>query len=178
MSIHAVHIIDNSKPHITEDFYLINDVKSGPFKRYIDGELVCSEMYINGKLDGPSIIYYSGGPNSGKPLQIYNYKNGLRHGSSTIYSHEGVVIESNEYLNGELHGESKTFNGDGVLKSFGIFINGLKEGEHIEYEDNGKISKKYTYVNGKKHGPCSIYMGWDDNYMHRIFVNDEMQKNN
>jgi antitoxin component YwqK of YwqJK toxin-antitoxin module len=168
-------IIDTSKPHITEKYYVINGVKHGEYKSYIDDEIKLFMNYVNGKLHGPCIEYYqSKGDSNPQPLHIYNYNNGLRHGMSLIYTHTGKIIEEEPYVNGELHGECKTFSIDGILLFIGKYINGLAEGEHIEYDEYGKIKKIYTYVNGKKHGPFWIYLNGEV-IIHRYYENDKIQ---
>jgi antitoxin component YwqK of YwqJK toxin-antitoxin module len=166
----ATYIVDNSNPNYTDEYYAINGVKHGEFKRTIDGNVSMVQNYVDGELHGTCIGYYV----NGKPYTVYNYNDGLRHGMSTTYTNTGKIIMEEHFVSGDLHGECKCYNPEtGTVTFFGLFVNGLAEGEHFEYDERYKTKKVYTYVNGKKNGPFSIYMYGKLNIQHH-YENDKL----
>ncbi len=56
--------------------------------------------YVSGSKHGQKIKYYY----ENNVKSVYNYVNGLRHGRYTIYSKNGIDIETGEYASGMLQG--------------------------------------------------------------------------
>lgn len=100
-------------------------VKDGVEKRWNNGVLASTEVWVNGKLHGQRIGYY---PN-------------------------GVVGSRTDFVNGELDGKALEYYDNGNLKSDRtykiIILNGrnkrVDSGWRSEYEEDGTIRTKYFY---------------------------------
>lgn len=91
---------------------------------------------------------------SGKVLEEYNYKNGIKHGVQKICYSNGRVESIDNYVDGKLHGLSVRYaNKAGKqIESSGLYNNGIKEGL---WEENSIMISRYrkgTYKNDKKNG--------------------------
>ena len=105
---------------------------------FSDGRTLFSEEnYKDGKLDGVLKNYYI----NGKVTEISEYKEGKRHGSSKIYTEEGILIEDVNYVNGNLEGEGTYYDLKGVIKEKGMYKDGKRVGKWEFYID-GELSTK------------------------------------
>jgi antitoxin component YwqK of YwqJK toxin-antitoxin module len=88
----------------------------------------------------------------GKKLGVCIYKDGVKHGTQTMYYSNGRVESTENYVDGKLHGLAIYYaneRGKQIERS-GTYNNGVKEGlwEEIDLQ----IHCKGTYVNDKKNG--------------------------
>jgi len=95
------------------------------------------ENYLNGKLNGKTIVFFP----DGKVASETYYKNGVKEGVSKRYSKKGVVLEEIPYKNNTFDGWVTYRNPKGQLIAQGMYEKGLKKGIWKFYE-NGKLTKE------------------------------------
>jgi len=88
------------------------------------------ENYVNGKINGKVIVFFS----DGKIASETNYKNGVKDGISKRYSEKGIVLEEIPYKNNKFDGWVIYRNTKGQLIAQGMYENGLKKGIWKFYE--------------------------------------------
>ncbi len=97
-------------------------------------QLVMTEAYNRGKLNGWKIIYF---PN-GKVMEKRHYKNGLRDGYRFIFAKSGQLLKAYQYVNDTLQGMSRFFDENGSLIVEGNYKDGKRNGPWKFYT-NGKL---------------------------------------
>jgi len=95
------------------------------------------ENYVNGKLNGKVIVFFS----DGKIASETHYKNGIKEGISKLYSEKGIILEEIPYKNNKFDGWVTYRNTKGQLIAQGMYEKGLKKGIWKFYE-NGKLTKQ------------------------------------
>ncbi|PKA83724.1 antitoxin component YwqK of YwqJK toxin-antitoxin module [Ulvibacter sp. MAR_2010_11] len=103
-------------------------------------EVMTRENYVDGKLDGKKITYYT----NGKITEEQTYKNGIMEGENNFYSPEGVLIKKLKYRNDQLQGEATYFDAHGNVVIEGFYKDGQKHGLW-KYFKNGKLEFEETY---------------------------------
>ncbi len=121
---------------------MLNQVRTGLWIYYHKNsdEVMMTETYEHGKLNGLKTIYY---PN-GKMAETANYLDGELHGTRKLYSEKGVVLEDLQYVKGELHGPGKFYNGKGELMSEGLYKHNKHHGTWRYYE-HGKLVREKDF---------------------------------
>ena len=121
---------------------LINQKRTGLWTYYHkdSDEVMMTETYSNGKLNGTKKIFYPGG----NVAEEATYVNGELHGPRKLISVKGVVLEDLLYRNGELHGPAKFYNGKGELMSEGEYRNNQHYGIWKYYE-NGRFKEEKEF---------------------------------
>ena len=125
-----------------------NGKKNGVSEEFHSGgALHYSTEYKNGKIvDGENIYYH---PNGNKKF-VDNYKNGLKFGKSTVYFESGAVeIEGIYRDKGLQEGPWKEYYESGKLKEEYNYKHGLFHGEYTIYDEEGNILQQYIYKNDK-----------------------------
>lgn len=115
---------DRTHSRISSLKFYVEGVLNGPYYEYSNnGELELATYYRNGNYDGDYIEY-----KYGSPVVIAFYKQGLLHGSRTIYYTDRDIYTSiqkiENFQNGKLHGEVSWFNPDGKKTMEYIYKNG------------------------------------------------------
>jgi len=87
------------------------------------------EFYVDGKLEGLIVTYYT----NNKVTEETEYKNGIKEGVNNYYSPQGVLLK-------KLHNKDDQLNGPATY-----------------YDAYGNIVIIGQYKNGKKHGPWKYY---------------------
>ena len=109
-------------------------------------QIMTSEVYSNGKLNGVKKVFYA----NGKIAQETLYKNGLKDGFDKRYAENGIVIEDCNYKNNEFDGIAIFKSPSNVTVAKGLFAKGKKIGIW-EFNTNGKISKEnYNFQSKRK----------------------------
>ena len=106
----------------------------------------------NGR-EGNWKFYYE----SGKLSQETNYLDGLLNGKSVIFYENGNLSADEQYVNGKLNGKWQTYFENGKLKEEGQFINGQLSGKHLLYFENGKLMQEGNMLNGKFSGIVTVF---------------------
>ena len=123
------------------------------------GAVASLENFSNGLIDKTSTTYYL----DSKLKTEFNFKNGARHGMSSMYDKRGVLVESRLYENDKVvrrlyHSyaqtgniEKDTYMKDGLRydKDFNYPITGMFL---IFFKDTGRINKAMEYTDGRKNG--------------------------
>lgn len=129
----------------------------GEYRRYRDGILRESGVYIDGKRDGVFREYYQDGKTIQKETPMCE---GKIEGVVKTYFRDGKPETEKEYHRSVEHGYSKRFDhetGETVLESH--YVDGQKQGEEIIIENYGQNMRSTTvrhYKNGKLDGPYRL----------------------
>lgn len=91
---------------------------------------------------------------------------GVPHGSYTVKSYSGTVLEIRTIRYGQKHGKQTLFFSSGNKRQVSEFENGIPIGEHIEYYDNGQIASYQTFFPS---GKPRVVKKW--NKRGQIFLN-------
>ena len=117
----------------------------GEWKYYHENlpDLMTTENYKAGKLDGKRMVYYRGSGLAGQEniAEEANYLKGLKNGKYKKYTMKGVVLEDSNYKNGVLDGPAIFKDPLGNLVSKGNFKDGKKAGTW-EFYENGKLVRR------------------------------------
>lgn len=119
------------------------------------------ELYVNGKKNDKSLIYYE----TGELYQIVGYKDDIKQGLSYQYAKNKNIISVIRYRNNEIIDQEN-------INRYNL--NHEKEGIWREYYKNGNIKEEKSYVNDKLDGYYKTY-GEDGNLIEAIkYKNGEM----
>ncbi|MBP9793439.1 MAG: hypothetical protein KBC56_05510 [Flavobacterium sp.] len=110
--------------------------------------VMSTENYVDGKLEGNKIVYFS----DGKIAEEVNYKNGLKNGVSKIFSKAGTLKEEAIYVNGLMQGSYKVFDDNGSVIINGQYKKDKKNGFWKYYDGNNVLIKTINTdtINGHK----------------------------
>ena len=103
-------------------------------------DVITSEHYVSGKLDGVKTTYY---PN-GEKAEEERYDLGIKKGENNYFSHKGVLLKKLLYDNTQLHGPAVYYDATGSVTIEGQYKKGKKNGLWRYYK-NGKLTKEETY---------------------------------
>lgn len=106
---------------------------------------------INGKKDGPWLIYYAQDSSLHK---VENYKMGLKQGLFLQFSTRSTLI-SEEYFDNDLpEGLARNYTNAGIVETVNFYHKGKLEGIQKKYYENRRdnLSELSNYKNGKKEG--------------------------
>ena len=141
-------IFYNQKGNKVSEGKVINKKFDGLWLYYHEDskQIMTSELYINGKLDGIKKVFYP----DGKIAQETSYKNGLKEGFDKRYAENGTIIEDSKYKNNEFDGAAVFKSPSNVVVAKGVFSKGKKVGLW-EFNTNGKITKEnYNFQSKRK----------------------------
>lgn len=109
-----------------------------------EGIKTSTEMYVNGKLEGPQLVFYE----TGELAQRIDYKGGVEHGMWIRKWEGGGMRTKGVYVDGKLHGECTYFNDEGRVEARGHYVEGLKDGTWRYFKD-GQVEREEVYDHGK-----------------------------
>jgi antitoxin component YwqK of YwqJK toxin-antitoxin module len=115
------------------------------YYHYNSDEIMTTEFYLKGKLDGVRKVFYK----SGNIAEETNYKKGLKEGIYKKYLENGVVVEESNFKNNEYDGYAVFRSPDNKVASEGLFLNGKKAGIWKVME-KGKIKEVDMNKQGRK----------------------------
>lgn len=132
-------IFFNQKGNKVSEGKVVNKLYVGEWKYYHEDspQIMTTENYINGKLEGIRTVYYL----SGKIAEEATYKLGKKNGVYKNYAENGIVLEESNYKNGEFDGLAIFKSSGNVVMAKGVFKNGKKEGMWDIFK-NGKLVKE------------------------------------
>lgn len=139
-SVQVTYYAQNGSP-ISEG-YMLNKKRTGKWVYYHKDspDIMMTEMYQNGKLEGEQCTYFK----NGKPTEKTMYHNGEKNGKSLIYNDTGQMLQQLHYTDGELDGPATYYNLDGEKIIEGQYVKGRKKGTWKYYE-NGKLKEEKEY---------------------------------
>ena len=144
----CITIFYNQKGNKVSEGKVLNKKFEGLWLYYHEDskQIMTSELYANGKLDGIKKVFYP----DGKIAQETSYKNGLKEGFDKRYAQNGTVIEDSKYKNNEFDGAAVFKSPSNVVVAKGVFSKGKKVGIW-EFNTNGKITKEnYNFQSKRK----------------------------
>lgn len=143
----AYTIFYNQSKNIVSEGKMVDKLHHGLWKYYHENSkiLMCTEHYLNGKLEGKRVVYY---PN-GKIAEETNYVNGVRNGSYKKYTLEGVLLEESTYKNGQFDGKAIYRDTENNVVSQGIYVDGKKTGIW-QFFEKGKLLREENMSKVKK----------------------------
>lgn len=119
---------------------------SGKVKSFFANGNPSSEFeYIEGKLNGPNINYYSNGRLRAKGNEDYS----LSEGNYKYYYPNGQLQYDYNFLHDKLHGFYKEYNEKGIVTEEGYYHNGEPHNIIRIYDDSGKPRETSYYYYGK-----------------------------
>ncbi|TGL06638.1 hypothetical protein EHQ43_09530 [Leptospira bouyouniensis] len=95
---------------------------------------------------------------------------GAPHGSYTVTSYDGMVLESRFVRYGQKHGKHTLYYPNGKLRQISEYDNGIPIGEHIEYFDNGEISSYQTFFPSGKPKVAKKWNKRGQIYLNHVFL--------
>ncbi len=124
------------------------DIRTGAFVYYqFNGEKESEGSYVNDNRDGKWTEYYD---TTGEVSFVGHYKEGDRHGLSTLYYKSGKV------------------------KSKVNYVDGRPDGLYTKYYENGEVEEKIKYVKGKRDGAYRIYYSTGKVKEERDYIMDSL----
>lgn len=131
---------------VVEEGYLLDGTKTGLWVTYdADGKVTSMKNYVNGKLDGVSVVMSQREQIDEKA----HYRQDVLHGLSGKYRF-GRPEEELPYKNGQLDGIVRKYYQNGKIREEIGFKDGKQHGSYKYYNEDGSISLDYTYENGEK----------------------------
>ena len=138
-------IFYNQSKHKVSEGREVNRLYEGEWKYYHENlnDVMTTENYKAGKLDGKRTVYYRGSGVKGEenPAEEANYTAGVKNGAYKKYTMKGIVLEESNYKNGQLDGPAIYKDPLGNMVSKGVFKAGKKVG-FWEFYENGKLVKR------------------------------------
>lgn len=140
----TTYYLDGKK--MAEGYYF--DKKKDSTWRYYndpDGKLVLEENYCKGVKEGTTTVFF---PETGKPAEVTEYKNGKKNGRWIKYFSDGKISTIGTYVNDTLQGPFKVYDITGRLLIKGQYKHALQDGTWYTYDTLGQLQKKVMYHNG------------------------------
>lgn len=109
---------------------------------YKNGNKSYEQEYVNGFLEGKSVIYYF----TGGICEYWNYKNDEIEGKEITYYENGKLKSECDYTFGWFNGDCRYYNAEGKLDRIEKYLNGDKHGTWYYYNKEGKIIKTEKYL--------------------------------
>jgi antitoxin component YwqK of YwqJK toxin-antitoxin module len=150
-----------------------NDVKSGPFIKYIYNSdtlaLLRKGFYLDNEMDGQWTWFYDSKPKQ-KIIEIVNYERGIKNGPFLETSGDSVIV--GRYYKNEFNGNYRAYTDvsrmifGGVINTDtaelallckGQYKNGLKTGLWRHYDFTGSLRSTGEYINDEKNGEWRYY---------------------
>ena len=126
----------------------INEQKDSVWNFYdtIMGKLLSTDIYVNGKKNGASKVYFRNGAVS----EERNYKNDLLEGSfKQLFDDKKGVRAEGAYVANEFNGKCSWYYPNGVAAAQGFYDKGVKKGVWLYKTEKGTIKEKEVWQNGK-----------------------------
>lgn len=133
---------------LLEEGFERNGAKEGTWLKYDkEGNLIGITSFMNGKLNGPSIVMNNRGQIIKKQYFVNDVPNGL-YGEYKF----GRALKEVNYIEGQMDGLYQEFYNDGKLQRSITYANGVMNGPMKYYNEDGEVTLEYTYKDGEKVG--------------------------
>lgn len=106
--------------------------------------IMSRENYVNGKLHGKKITYYS----NNNITEVLNYNNGMMDGENSYFSPEGILLKKLNYSKDKLEGHAYYYDASGMVIIEGNYKNDKKYGIWRYFKD-GKLVLEEIYPKPK-----------------------------
>ncbi|TBU91645.1 toxin-antitoxin system YwqK family antitoxin [Stutzerimonas kirkiae] len=107
---------------------------------------------LDQRLEGPLQI-----SEHGRPQARLEYRDGVLHGTSTLYHPNGQVSALMPHAQGRPHGQARFYSDEGWLQRTINYRNGLMHGKASSYFANGQVAEQACYHEGILHGPLQRF---------------------
>lgn len=153
--LHGEMIIYDQLSDIAAKLTYFEGGLNGPCEFYVDGKMILSGHYKDGKYDGV-LTYYDTFLNI---IKEENYQNGLKEGKVISYSPNKQILKSESYKAGKLNGVTVTFYPDkeNAMHEYAEYSNGELHGTTKVFYDDGNLQEIRLYSNGKIIGEVKKY---------------------
>ncbi len=130
-------------------FYYKGKAFSGIAAEYdLNGNMLSSESFINGKRSGKWIKYY---PDGSKSFEA-NYINGKKEGVALAWWSNGNLKSKSNFTNGVANGRQEQWYRSGARFKVFNLEDGLEVGLQQSWRENGKLYNNYEARNGRIFG--------------------------
>lgn len=132
----------------------VNGKENGPYKRYFENGIVREEgQQKDGLIDGEVKIYYP----SGKLNLILNAVSGKRTGKTQRFDIEGTLVSEVQEKENLLEGKAVYYYPNGKKKSEGMNKANERVGKWVFWHKNGVKEEEGDFVNGKPNGEWTYW---------------------
>jgi antitoxin component YwqK of YwqJK toxin-antitoxin module len=140
-------ILSTASGTVTEVGYVLNGCKTGSWSSYFpeDGKIKSVTNYLDGALNGPTIVFSS----RGQLEKVTTYTNNELDGKYAEYNY-GKVLKEMDYKNGVLDGYVREYDRTGKLQKETQFKNNKVDGTLRHFNEEGEVVLEYEYKNGEK----------------------------
>lgn len=118
-----------------------------------DGTLKSELRYIDGKLNGECVWYFS----NGQKVMQADYKDDLKDGHSLRWRVNGQLEEDCWYKHGELDSLYRSYSEKGKLAAEEYYVDGKRNGSAKKWYDNGQVFQDGQYVDGMMDGLWLVF---------------------
>jgi antitoxin component YwqK of YwqJK toxin-antitoxin module len=140
-------VIIRQKDTVSSSFFK-NGKKHGPSTSTLNGEVIYSATYFNGKMEGLTFEYKDKlAPRFYNTIIETFYVNGVKNGIQRIIE-VGDYEDVYEYVNGLKHGDYKRYGRNKKILRCGFYVNGLQDGIFAQWSREGKMVSTRTYDKG------------------------------
>ncbi len=149
----------------------INGFKQGRWEKpYKNGKIAYKAYFVNDKLVGDYLRFYSNGE---LMLKIKYDKN--QSGYATLYWDTGKKMAEGKYINTNVKDSVWQFYGiDEALMATETYKNGIRNGLSKNFYRNGKTSEEINWENGKKNGIWRKYYDNGKTRMETRYINNQL----
>ena len=120
---------------------------------YENGKLKSELHYVDGKLNGECVWYFS----NGQKVMQANYKDDLKEGHSLRWYVNGTLEEDCWYKHGELDSIYRSYSEKGKLACEEFFVQGKRNGPVKKWYDNGQVFQDGQYVDDMMDGLWLVF---------------------
>jgi antitoxin component YwqK of YwqJK toxin-antitoxin module len=110
-----------------------------------NGKISRQAVYIDGKVNGRDILFYT----NGQVRSVDSADYGVREGMDKEYYTNGKIMLDYNYLHDNLHGICRQYSEKGVLLKETSYWNGLPHGLTKYFSEDGKPIETRQYYYGK-----------------------------
>ncbi|MGK5594153.1 MAG: 6-hydroxymethylpterin diphosphokinase MptE-like protein [Parachlamydiaceae bacterium] len=144
----------NAKEHrVTNIPSVDSHLEEFSVKQHLSNGSVLYQNIVSGLLEGPSLLYSSGG----KILAKSHYEGGKKNGVSLFYYEDGQVASKQHLKEGAMDGIQEYYYPTGNLKSSISYDKGQLDGDILLYYPSKQLKRHLQFKEGKRHGKDLIY---------------------
>jgi antitoxin component YwqK of YwqJK toxin-antitoxin module len=109
------------------------------------GNVVSSDTYQNGVINGESKVFYP----EGELSEIQIYKDGVKDGPWEQYFPDGKLKLRGSFNAGDKEGKFKAFYNSGIPMITGQYFQGHQDGTWVYYDEKGTMARQEVYNKGR-----------------------------
>ncbi|XDD45791.1 toxin-antitoxin system YwqK family antitoxin [Leptospira sp. WS39.C2] len=98
------------------------------------------------------------------------YYKGVPHGSYTVKTFSGIVLEERNIRYGQKHGKQISYFPSGKVRQSSEYEMGIPVGEHFEYYDNGQMASYQTFFASGKPKVAKKWNKRGQIYLNHVFL--------